>query len=172
MKQEYFRHGDFHFRNGTSLEVANVINEALKANRRLRFWFGDTETGKAWVEENDVIGYIGRSSGTVQIPLAVFSRRSFGGGALMTQAIVRIDDMCKRRTLYAHPTFSTGEIEVHKMFRDINDYDNGTTYTHFLTIDRATHSRHTSFEQADRLRKFLVGELYNQHGRLKNEKNT
>ena len=40
MKQEYFRHRDFHFRNGTSLEVANVINEALKANRRLRFWFG------------------------------------------------------------------------------------------------------------------------------------
>ena len=169
MKQEYFRHGDFHFKEGTSLEVADVINEALKANRRLRFWFGDTETGKAWVEENDVIGYIGRSSGTVQIPLAVFSRRSFGGDALMTQAIVRIDDIAKKKTLHVHPKFSTGVIEVHKMLRP-REF-NGIEYSHELRTDHATHSRHTSFEQADRLRKFLIGELYNQHGRLKNEKN-
>lgn len=37
----------------------------------VRIWLGDTQTGRAWAEENDVIGTIGRSTGTMEVPLLV-----------------------------------------------------------------------------------------------------
>lgn len=74
---------------------------------RVRIWYGDTETGRAWQEEHDVLGYVGRSTGEHKIPLLVYSRRSRGGGAILTENIVRIDST-DGGTIYKHPTFSSG----------------------------------------------------------------
>lgn len=75
---------------------------------RIRIWYGDTDTGRAWQEEYDVLGYVGRSMGTQKVPLLIFSRRSIGGGAILTKNIVRIDWVKGSHALYKHPTFSSG----------------------------------------------------------------
>lgn len=75
---------------------------------RIRIWYGDTDTGRAWQEEYDVLGYVGRSMGTQKVPLLIFSRRSIGGGAILTEKIVRIDWVKGAHALYKHPTFSSG----------------------------------------------------------------
>lgn len=74
---------------------------------RVRIWYGDTETGRAWQEEHDVLGYVGRSTGVQKVPLLVFSRRSTGGGAILTEKVVRVD-WTDGGTIYKHPTFSSG----------------------------------------------------------------
>ena len=85
--------------------------ELAYANRdtdRVRIWYGDTGTGRAWQEEHDVLGYVGRSGGIHKVPLLIYSRRSRGGGAILTSCVVRIDWVSDRRPLYKHPLFSSG----------------------------------------------------------------
>lgn len=74
---------------------------------RVRIWYGDTDTGRAWQEEYDVLGYVGRSGGTQKVPLLIFNSRSCGG-AILTEKIVRIDWVKGAHALYKHPTFSSG----------------------------------------------------------------
>jgi len=80
--------------NGTSYsgfnpEIARIIEKHRIRGTRLRFHWGDTETGRDWGDIHDVAGYVGRSCGPVKIPILVHNRRSLGGGAIMS-SIVRI----------------------------------------------------------------------------------
>lgn len=100
----------FTFNAKTSQAVQNAITSAYNSGARVRVWYGDTITGEAWLEEYEVTGKIGRSSGEVKIPLLIKNSRSLGGGALLDSAIVRIDNIATRRTLYKHPQFSTGDL--------------------------------------------------------------
>ena len=92
---------------GTKLEVAAALEKLLARRDRCRIWYGDTKTGQAWQEENDVLGYIGRSTGQHKVALLVANSRSTGGGAILTACIVRIDSTAGQ-ILYSHPTFSSG----------------------------------------------------------------
>lgn len=90
--------------------VIEIIEEALHSNRtiRLRFCFGDTDTGKDWCEENYTLGYIGRSSGEIKVPLLLESRKSSGGGSLLDHCIVKIDkkkDNQMYQEVYRHPKY-------------------------------------------------------------------
>jgi hypothetical protein len=93
--------------------VIEIIEKAMQSQRKicLRFCFGDTDTGKDWCEKNDTIGYIGRSSGNIKVPLLLESVRSSGGGALLDHCIVKIEEI-KRHThcpsyheVYRHPKY-------------------------------------------------------------------
>jgi hypothetical protein len=95
------------FRLGTCAEVRAILDAAINSRRnyRLRVWLGDTATGRAWAgQEHDHIGYIGRSTGSINVPLMVYNSRSLGGGAILDDFIVRIT--CGRTVLYSHPNFS------------------------------------------------------------------
>lgn len=103
------------FWTGTQYAAADVrvALERAYARRdrddgRVRIWYGDPETGRAWQEEYDVLGYVGRSTGTQKVPLLIFSRRSIGGGAILTEEIVRIDWTDGSGPIYKHPAFSSG----------------------------------------------------------------
>lgn len=100
----------FTFNEKTSEAVQKAIIGAFNRRERVRVWYGDTETGLAWLEEYDVKGTIGRSTGEKKIPLLVNNARSMGGGALLDHCIVRIDSIADHRTLYKHPTFSAGDL--------------------------------------------------------------
>ena len=79
--------------------------EASRQNRtRLRVFYGDTDTGRDWLEENDVCGTIGRSTGLIKIPLFIKNSRSSGGGALLDHCIVKI--MIGKNVLYQHPLYN------------------------------------------------------------------
>lgn len=102
--------------NGTCYhaETSDKVIEALenaRVNRlRVRVWYG--KDGKSWNEENDILGYIGRSTGNIKIPLLVYNRRSFGGGGLLDDCIVKIVDTKTGRTLYKHENFSQSFFEA------------------------------------------------------------
>lgn len=90
--------------------VIEVIEEALHSNRAicLRFCFGDTETGKDWCEENYTIGYIGRSTGEIKVPLLLKSTKSSGGDALLDHCVVKIDKKEPSKLyqeVYRHPKY-------------------------------------------------------------------
>ena len=70
--------------------VVEILERCRLNGDRIRVFYGDTETGRDWGEENDVIGYVGRSTGTNKIPLLLYNRRSDGGGAILTRCIVKI----------------------------------------------------------------------------------
>lgn len=93
----------------TSQEVINVIESARADGRRVRLSYGDTETGRDWQEQHDIVGRIGRSTGPVNVPILMHNRRSIGGPAILDCWIVRIVSSVGGRVLYQHPKYYVQE---------------------------------------------------------------
>lgn len=89
-----------------------VLSSLVHSGRRVRIWYGDTETGRSWNEEYEVTGTIGRSTGKIAIPLLIKNSRSYGGGALLDDCIIRIDDIKEKRTIYQLDNFHVEKLEV------------------------------------------------------------
>lgn len=105
------RSDDTHFPETLHPRARAIVQQQLDAhpaNRvRLRFHYGDPQTGEAWGDVET--GRVGRSTGTQKIPLVVHNARSLGGGAL-SGSIVKIDVARKNRggsrdVLFQHPDF-------------------------------------------------------------------
>jgi hypothetical protein len=97
----------------TDFEVIKALESARINKLRVRLFLGDVATGKAWNEENDVTGTIGRSTGLYKVPLLIASSRSMGGGAILDHCIMRIQTTAApRRVLYSHPAFHTSRFEI------------------------------------------------------------
>lgn len=85
-----------------------LILEALRDKETVvRIHLGDVDTGRSWLEENDVIGYIGRSTGHIKIPLLV-PEGDCGGPGLLTHCIIGIQQVYGKKWLYKHPLFHSG----------------------------------------------------------------
>lgn len=103
----------------TPVEVVNWLETSRERRQRIRLFYGNTETGEAWPEENDVIGYIGRSNGVVKIPIILHNSRSMGGPGVLDHCIVGIGTITDQgwrgsrfRMVYRHQKFHTGEWEA------------------------------------------------------------
>lgn len=130
---------------------------------RIRIFYGDHETGRAWLEENDVTGYIGHSTGSIKIPLLIHSRRSYGGGAILDHCILKLQTTSGRVLWQAEnyrpkvifsgvlipPETIDGRTYVAAVWtRELEDPEE----------EKERYSRHTSVEKAYRLASFLRGE--------------
>jgi hypothetical protein len=91
----------------TDPEVIRVLENARLSGERIRWHYGDTQTGRDWLEEYEIEGRIGRSTGTSKIPLCISNSGSIGGGGLLDHCIVKITARRGRRrvTLYQHPKY-------------------------------------------------------------------
>lgn len=149
------------FHRETPVAVRNCLLQALEHHRTVRLWYGDKTTGRAWVEEHDVLGKIGRSCGPVKVPLLI-ERGETGGGHLLDHCIVRIDVVTRRRsrgasgaqttvvgdTVYRHASFHTGTWESRPA--QLGGYAvevclDGEVQARFKTPDAA--DRYTAFMQ-------------------------
>jgi hypothetical protein len=83
--------------------VLDALERAFQAQARVRVFLGDAKSGRDWLEENDVTGRIGRSTGTVKIPLLCANERSSGGGGLLDHCIVRL--LVNGREVYRHENY-------------------------------------------------------------------
>lgn len=149
-----YENSGFFFDSRTPAAVRYAIECAHASRRRVRVFYGDTETGEAWPEEYDVMGTIGRSCGRVKVPLLMASARSTGGGALLDACIVAIIDTKTRAFLYRHPQFDPGEwAEV----APVSDgyisaaAHNGKLHAQFKTADGAR--RYIGFMRGERFSK-------------------
>jgi hypothetical protein len=62
--------------------------------------YGDIKTGKSWGETYDVSGYVGRSTGSIKVPLLVHNSRSLGGGAMLDHCILTVKTSAGKQLLY------------------------------------------------------------------------
>jgi hypothetical protein len=106
----------YKIKNGTAYhfdtpdEIVTILEEARQSNHsiRLRFCFGDTGTGRDWEEIHDTTGYIGRSTGSIKIPLLIHKVTSSGGPGILDHCIVRIEKKNNGgsyREVYRHPKY-------------------------------------------------------------------
>lgn len=100
-----------YFDPGTSLELAKVLEACRKSNRKVRLVLGDTCTGESWLDENDVVGTIGRSAGSLKVPLLIEDDES-GGGAILTACVLAVIDRQNGRWLFRHAAYKHPDLDI------------------------------------------------------------
>ena len=139
------------FNDRTCQEIRDILQHLNSTRQRCRLWYGDVITGKSWNEENDVLGRVGNSTGIQKIPILVYSKRSYGGGAILDDCIIRID-LTTGQTLYKHPGFTLGTWDLIP--------SQGPDSLTAVYIDRELHSQHKTMKQAERFYQFMTGLRY------------
>ena len=150
----------FAFNEKTCDKVKTVLTECYNKQCRIRIWYGDAKTGLSWVEEYDVIGTIGRSTGKQKIPLLIKNSRSSGGG-ILCHCIIRIDVISSKRIIYKHPLFNVPSLGVYPNL----DEDTKAKYPFIVlkygTIQARFKSRTSAYNYID----FMTGERYTTGGK-------
>jgi hypothetical protein len=110
------------YQPGTPKKVQAILSAAIQdykdSNNNaqiLRFFYGDRETGRDSCDENDTIGFVGRTGGIMKVPLLLEPLRysktngelvsAEGGGAILTACIVRIICVSNNVELYRAPNY-------------------------------------------------------------------
>ena len=94
--------------DATTSEAVIRVLERVRAERiRIRLHYGDTETGRDWMDTHGVEGVVGNSMGPIKIPILVHNERSAGGLGILDRCIVRIRyaNRAEGGDLYRHPTY-------------------------------------------------------------------
>lgn len=151
----------FTFDNNTCSKVKTVLTECYNNQCRLRIWYGDTKTGLSWMDEYDIVGTIGRSSGQAKIPLLIKNSRSSGGGGILCHCIIRIDVISSRRTIYKHPLFNVPTLGVYPNLEE----DTKTDYPFIVSKNNELQARFKSEKQATNYIDFMTGERYTTGGK-------
>ncbi len=92
-------------------QVIRLLEKLQNSGIEVSIYYGDTQTGQSWHDEFDAVGRIGRSTGSIKIPLLVPSG-DCGGTGLLDHCIIRID--ARDRTLYQHKSFRVGDMTLSK----------------------------------------------------------
>jgi hypothetical protein len=148
--------------NGTSYdartpdEVIRVLENARLNRIRLHVSLGETDNdrgqlGRDWLEESFVIGYIGRSTGSVKIPLVVPNRNSRGGPGLLDHCVVRIRRAAGGELLWQHPQYHHGKITLARKPIPV-DLPDGRQLT--VTVFRDGQEQ-AAFENMDKARRYV-----------------
>lgn len=130
------------FRDSVPRPVRTLLERYRKSGEPLRLFFGDPKTGRDWLEENDVIGTIGRSMGPMKVPLLI-TDGGYGGGAILCSNIIRIVDVRSRKTLwlcrnYSPTTFLIREQEnPERPWATVDNGDPSTILAAFSTYGEA-----------------------------------
>ncbi len=130
-------------------QVIRILESCMKSGVTVRVFYGDTQTGQSWHDEFDMVGRIGRSTGSIKIPLLV-PKGDCGGPGLLDHCIIRIDS--RQETLYQHKKFRVGDMTLSK----------GATkgYPWEVFIDSVLHARFNKNIEAIRFMDFIQGNLF------------
>ena len=139
------------FHKDTPKPLHALIDSARLTRQRVRFWYGDTVTGQSWHEENDVTGFIGRSTGPNHTPLLLRTKHSASGPALLDHCIIRMD--ISKKTVYSHPQADIGVWSVLPATQALVNKG----YWWSLEVNGIIHANLPKLKQAFRLRDFMTG---------------
>jgi hypothetical protein len=136
-----------------SLETPTVVRRLLEHYRRsgklIRIFYGDVRTGEDWLEENDVVGKVGRSSGTFKIPILLQEGESWGV-SILDKSIVRLMDVATRKILWEHSTYQSPKLEILATRCGTNNY--------VVNLDGGPHASFSSYAKAAQWVAFMAGE--------------
>ncbi|OIQ71939.1 hypothetical protein GALL_464440 [mine drainage metagenome] len=122
----------------------------------MRVFYGDRETGRDWLEEFDTIGRIGRSTGSMKVPLLV-PVGEHGGPAILDDCVVKLMDAKTGRVLYQHPKYHQPECEIRVLETPIKA-GRGKPYTHGVWVGGTNHANFQSHAKAAAWVGFMAGE--------------
>lgn len=144
----------FTFSDNTNDRVKQVLTSCYNRKNRIRIVYGNVATGNSWLDEYEILGYVGKSTGTKPIPLLINNSRSFGGGSILTGSILKIIDTKTKQVLFQHENYImpvlTKEISGHNNYL----YDviyNGELVARFKTEKQA--NNYIDFMQCKRMSK-------------------
>ena len=148
--------GGMTFNFDTPDDVMRILDALCHTGIRVRLVLGDTDTGKEWLEECDVMGYIGMTTG-IRSPILLHSRLSMGGGLISTDRILRILDVKTKRELYRHPRYKPATwtmveckpIEAQGRTYRAQAFANGELQAQFETAAKAQH--YIAFMKGERM---------------------
>lgn len=138
------------FHLNTPVEVRRILERYRKSGNPIRIFYGETETGRDWLEENDVVGIVARSSGIFKVPILLKSREAPGGGAILDHCIVKLMDVESRKALWAHPKYQAPAMQMAA--------EGQGSYTHAVYISGELHARFPSYGKAAQWVAFMAGE--------------
>ena len=142
-------------------DMDKIIKECELAHtykNRVRLWYGDADTGKSWDEEYDVVGYIGHSTGPYSIPILLPNSKSNSGVGILTNRIIRIDDITSHYTCYKHPKFHVDPMEIKD--EDNPELQEKGCFASVYQENRGCVARFKTRKQAENYIKFMNGERY------------
>jgi len=99
------------FKKDTRDAVKKVIDRLIHTGETVRVFYGDSETGKSSMNEFDMIGTVGRSSGVLKVPLLLSQSDGFGD-PMQDDRIIRIIRVGDHKNLYKHPGFHVPEMKI------------------------------------------------------------
>ena len=144
----------FTFSDNTNDRVKQVLTSCYNRKNRIRIVYGDTETGISWLDEYEILGYVGKSTGIKPVALLINNSRSFGGGSILTGSILKIIDTKTKQVMFQHENYIipilTKEISSHCDYK----YDvmhNGELVARFKTEKQA--NNYIDFMQCKRMAK-------------------
>lgn len=137
------------FHPETPEKVRKVIEKYRKSGDKLRIYYGDVETGRDWLDEFEIIGFVGRSSGLMKIPLLMDD--GIGGSGMLEHCIVKMQDGNTGRVLYQNPNYHQPEFAI----RNCEKNEHG--HTHEVTANGEVHARFRSFGKAAAWVAFMTG---------------
>jgi hypothetical protein len=142
----YRRVNGIYYHVDTPDGVVAALERARASGRRIRVYYGDAKTGRDWLEEHDVEGRVGNSTGPLKVPLLIFNRRCHGGGAILDHCIVKVawatGGVLYQHSAYRSARFVIRDIEPGKL-RDMG-------YTHAVDADDVNHANFRSRKAAER----------------------
>ena len=144
-------HNGTTYNDATPLDVIKWLETSRERRQRLRLFYGDTVTGICWNDEFDTIGHVGRSTGSVKIPLLIKNNRSFGGAGILDHCIIRID------TKDSQDKIKTVYIQKNAHFDHFVSTDIGTVYNE--TRD-TLYARCKNGDSGKRLADFMNGKRW------------
>jgi len=101
------------YHDNTPSRVIKELEDARIRKRKILFRLGYKSTGKDWIEENDICGWVGRSTGHLKVPLLLPRRNSTGGVAILDDNILRL--IVDGNQVYRHQDYVEPVIEVKKI---------------------------------------------------------
>lgn len=102
-----------YFDPGTSPKVARVLELCRSNGTKVRLIQGDTSTGRSWLDEHDVVGTIGRSMGTLKVPLLIESGACCGS-AILTACLLGIVDRDNGEFIFRHPAYHAPDLSIRR----------------------------------------------------------
>jgi hypothetical protein len=139
-----------YYHDTTPRAVIEALERAHASNAHVRLFLGDAATGKDWLEENDVAGYLGRSTGPVKVLLLLKSKQSSGGPAILCDCIVRL--LVDGTEVYRHPGYLT------PVFKIMAGTLAGYPFEAWLKDGTEAHARFANRQAAVRWIAFMRGE--------------
>lgn len=137
------------FHLDTPVEVRRTLERYRKTGNALRIFYGDTETGRDWLEENDVVGFVARSCGILKVPILLASGESWGIG-ILDHCIVRLMDAGSRKVVWSHPKYQPPAMQIAA--------EPQGSHTHAVVVGGELHARFPSYAKAAQWVAFMAGE--------------